>query len=113
MRKATLYGDMLRGKLYESKCATAKPKAKQYKLSDGKGLYLLVKPNGSRLWQMKYNYLGKEKTLSLGQYPVVSLEEARAGWLVAKRILMAGYNPSPPSDVPRPVRLRALGIRTT
>ncbi len=43
---------------------TAKPKDKEYKLSDERGLYLLVKPNGARYWRMKYRFAGKEKKLS-------------------------------------------------
>jgi hypothetical protein len=44
----------------------AKPKAKPFKLSDEKGMFLLVNPNGSRYWRLKYRYGGKEKTLALG-----------------------------------------------
>jgi hypothetical protein len=47
------------------------------KLSDGNGLALLVYPNGSRYWLYRYRYLGKEKSLSLGIYPEVTLAEAR------------------------------------
>ncbi|MEX6114966.1 Arm DNA-binding domain-containing protein, partial [Providencia stuartii] len=56
---------------------TAKPKDKEYKLSDERGLYLLVKPNGARYWRMKYRFAGKEKKLSIGVYPDVSLADAR------------------------------------
>jgi len=55
---------------------SAKSKDKIYKLSDEKGL-LLVRPNGGKYWQMKYRFDGKEKTLSFGVYPEVSLKEAR------------------------------------
>ena len=50
-----------------------KPKDKQYKVSDFEGLYVLVKPTGSRLWQMKYRHNGKERLLSLGAYPAITL----------------------------------------
>ena len=50
---------------------------KSYKLSDGGGLFLLVKPSGSKLWRQQYRYHGKERLLSHGQYPDVSLAEAR------------------------------------
>ncbi|MGV4877283.1 Arm DNA-binding domain-containing protein [Acetobacter indonesiensis] len=56
----------------------AKPQEKQYKLYDERGLHLLVRPNGSKLWHFKYRFDGKEKTLSIGVYPEVSLAEARA-----------------------------------
>ena len=55
----------------------AKPKEKPYKLSDGDGLYLLVKPTGSKYWRLKYFYAGKEKLLAFGTYPEVSLDDAR------------------------------------
>ncbi|MDG1986844.1 MAG: Arm DNA-binding domain-containing protein, partial [Halieaceae bacterium] len=55
----------------------AAPKARQYKLSDGKGMYLLVTPNGCKYWRLKYRILGREKTLSLGVYPEISLADAR------------------------------------
>lgn len=73
--------------LTDVRCKTAKAEARQYKLSDGGGLYLLVRSTGSKLWQMKYRYLGKEKTLSIGQYPIVTLAEAREARLKAKRLL--------------------------
>lgn len=47
---------------------TAKPKEKEYKLTDGGGLYLLIKPNGAKYWRFKYCVLGKEKKLSIGVY---------------------------------------------
>jgi integrase len=50
---------------------------KPYKLSDGGGLFVLVKPNGSKLWQQKYRHFGKERLLSHGLYPDVTLAQAR------------------------------------
>ncbi|MHB1947357.1 MAG: Arm DNA-binding domain-containing protein [Gammaproteobacteria bacterium] len=55
----------------------AKPKEKAYKLADERGLYLLVNPNGSKLWKMKYRFAGREKKLSFSKYPDVSLAQAR------------------------------------
>ena len=55
----------------------AKPLDKAYKLSDEKGLFLLVNPNGSKYWRLKYYFAGKEKLLALGVYPEVRLAEAR------------------------------------
>ena len=54
-----------------------KPKDKPYKISDFEGLYLLVTPSGSRLWNLKYRLHGKERKLSLGAYPAISLAQAR------------------------------------
>ena len=55
----------------------AAPKEREWKLSDAGGLYILVRPNGSKLWRMKYRLHGREKKLSFGRYPEVSLREAR------------------------------------
>lgn len=71
----------------------AKPAERQYKLSDGKGLHLLVRPNGSKLWQFRYRYEGKEKTASIGQYPEVSLSEAREKRDALRKIVVAGLDP--------------------
>lgn len=71
----------------------AKPGDKPVKLSDGKGMYLLVNPAGSKLWRWKYRVLGKEKVMSLGAYPDVSLAQAREGVDKARKILAAGDDP--------------------
>lgn len=55
----------------------AKPRDKDWKLADSGGLYLLIRPNGSKLWKMKFRANGKEQKLSFGPYPEVSLKEAR------------------------------------
>lgn len=72
----------------------AKKRDKAYKLTDGGGLFLLVKPNGSRLWQQKYRFGGKERLLSLGQYPDVSLAQARSKRDDARAMLAEGTDPS-------------------
>jgi integrase len=72
----------------------AKPAAKPYKVSDSAGLYLLIKPNGSKLWQMKYQCHGKAKTLSFGAYPLTTLVEAREARNQAKKLLQQGIDPS-------------------
>lgn len=64
----------------------------QRKLADGGGLTLVVKPD-SKLWWMRYRYNGKERTLSLGNYPGLSLKQARAGRDEAKRLLAEGIDP--------------------
>ena len=71
-----------------------KPRAKAFKLSDSGGLFLLVTPAGGKLWKLKYRFLGKEKQLALGGYPMVSLAEARERREVAKKQLSAGLDPS-------------------
>jgi integrase len=71
----------------------AKPQAKPYKLSDEKGLFLLVHPNGSRYWRQKYRFDGKEKLLSHGSYPEVSLSDARERRDNARKMLASGVDP--------------------
>jgi hypothetical protein len=72
----------------------AKPRDKPYKLGDGDGLYLLVNPNGSCWWRLKYRFEGREKLLSLGVYPHVTLQHARAQRDEAKRAVANGVDPS-------------------
>lgn len=73
---------------------SAKPKEKEYKLSDEKGLYLLVRPNGSKYWRLKYRFLGKEKKLALGVYPEVTLKEARVKRDEARKLIADNIDPS-------------------
>lgn len=70
-----------------------KPADKPVKVSDGKGLYLLVNPSGSKLWRWKYRAAGKEKVMALGAYPDVSLAQARDGLEKARKSLAAGTDP--------------------
>ena len=69
------------------------PSEKPYKLADGKGLYLLVNPSGSKLWRWKYRHEGKEKLMAFGAYPDVSLADARVRHAEARRLLAAGSDP--------------------
>lgn len=71
-----------------------KAPAKPTKLSDERGLYLLWAPTGGKWWRFKYRYAGKEKLLSLGTYPEVSLAKAREAREDARRQLAAGIDPS-------------------
>lgn len=80
--------------LSDSKIRTAKPKAKDYKLSDAGGLYLLIRPTGSRTWRLKYRFAKKEKTLTIGEYPIISLKDARDKRDWAKGHLIEGSDPS-------------------
>lgn len=75
------------------KVDTAKGKEKSYKLSDGGGLYLQVEPSGSKYWRMKYRFAGKEKRLSFGVHPTVTLADARQKRDDAKRVLASGEDP--------------------
>ncbi|MDR2881917.1 MAG: Arm DNA-binding domain-containing protein, partial [Azoarcus sp.] len=70
-----------------------KAATKQQKVSDEKGLYLLVTPTGGKLWRMNYRFDGKQKTLSLGSYPDVSLKEARNRRDEARKVIANGEDP--------------------
>ena len=72
----------------------AKPKEKQYKLADERGMYLLIHPKGGKWWRLDYRFQGKRKTLSLGTVPDVSLKEARRKRDEARSILDSGADPS-------------------
>jgi len=72
----------------------AKPKEKQYKLADERGMYLLIHPKGGKWWRLDYRFQGKRKTLSLGTVPEVSLKEARKKRDEARSILEGGVDPS-------------------
>jgi len=71
----------------------AKPREKPYKISDERGLYLLVIPSGGKSWRMNYRVDGKQKTLSLGLYPEVSLAQARKKREDARKMLAEGLDP--------------------
>lgn len=72
---------------------TAKPKDSEYKLSDGFGLHLLVTPTGGKLWRMQYRFEGKQRLLSFGAYPAITLADARTRRDDAKRLLANGVDP--------------------
>ena len=63
--------------LTDRKIQNAKPTSKQFKLFDGKGLFLLIHPNGSKYFRWDYTFEGKRKTLALGVYPETTLKQAR------------------------------------
>lgn len=71
-----------------------KPRSKDFKVSDAGGLYLHVKSNGSKYWRLAYRFNQKQKTLALGVYPEVSLQEAREKALEAKKLLKDRIDPS-------------------
>jgi len=72
----------------------AKGRTGPYKLTDGRGLYVLVRPDGARYWRLDYRWSGKRRTLALGVYPTVSLLEAREKRDRAKKQLASGIDPS-------------------
>ena len=71
----------------------ALPAEEAYKIADGEGLYLFVRPSGSKSWQMLYTYGGKNKTYTFGVFPKVSLKEARQELVRVKSLLRDGIDP--------------------
>lgn len=67
----------------------AKPRAKAWHLSDSQNLYLVIQPNGSKLWRFNCRFLDKQKKLHLGGWPTVSLAEARVRRDEARKMLIA------------------------
>lgn len=80
--------------LTDAAIRAAKPAEKPRKLFDGEGMYLEVSPSGGKWWRLKYRTDGKEKRLSLGTYPQVTLLEARRRRDEARRALEQGLDPS-------------------
>lgn len=81
------------GKLKDTEVRAAKPRDKEYKLSDGDSLFLIVTTGGSRLWRFRYRFEGKEKTLAFGKYPEITLLEARERTAQARKLLANGCDP--------------------
>jgi Arm DNA-binding domain len=80
--------------LTESELRAIKPVRYLRKVTDGRGLYLLVTPRGGRWWRFAYRFARKGKTLALGTYPDVPLERARARHEFARDLLAHGIDPS-------------------
>jgi integrase len=80
--------------LNDAKLRTLKPEPKPRKYADFEGLFLLVNPNGSRLWRLAYRFAGKQKLLALGVYPDVSLRDARKAKEDARALLREGRDPA-------------------
>jgi integrase len=70
-----------------------KPGSKPQKLADGGGLCLLVSPTGAKLWRWRYRFEGTEKMMALGEFPLVTLKEARERHAAARKVLAAGIDP--------------------
>ncbi|HCE6774640.1 integrase [Pseudomonas aeruginosa] len=80
--------------LTDLKIKSVKPTERAYKLSDGGGLFLLVKPSGGKLWRWKYRIDGKENLFAIGTFPKVSLAQARAARDTARSLIRQGIHPS-------------------
>ena len=93
--------------LTDTSVRQARPGPSTFKLSDARGLFLLVQANGARYWRLKYRYARKEKMLALGVYPEVSLKDARAAADEARRHLRGGVDPGELRKVQKHSRLDA------
>lgn len=72
----------------------AKPREKAWTLSDSQSLYLVIQPNGSKLWRFNYRFLDKQKKLHLGGWPTISLADARVRRDEAKKKIAEGIDPA-------------------
>jgi integrase len=81
-------------KLTDTAVRKSKPQLKPFKMTDGRGLFLSVQPNGSRYWRLAYRFEGKQKLLALGVYPDVPLVLARERCDAARKLLATGVDPS-------------------
>ncbi|MDC4791798.1 tyrosine-type recombinase/integrase [Acinetobacter baumannii] len=79
--------------LSDSKIRSAKPKEKLYRLGDSDGLCIEIKPNGKKYWRYRFQWLKKTQMMSLGEYPIVGLAEARTKRDEAKSLVVSGINP--------------------
>lgn len=79
--------------LSDTRILKSKPKGTAYQLTDGHGLFLRVTPTGGKLWRWKYRFNGIQKQMSYGQYPDVSLPNARERHAAARKLLAAGVDP--------------------
>ncbi|MFX5239051.1 integrase arm-type DNA-binding domain-containing protein [Acinetobacter baumannii] len=79
--------------LSDSKIRSAKPKQKLYRLGDSDGLCVEIKPNGKKYWRYRFQWLKKTQMMSLGEYPIVGLAEARTKRDEAKSLVASGINP--------------------
>ena len=103
----TICGDSMQ-KLAATAVKQAKPKAKPYKMTDGGGLYLLVKPQG-KYWRYNYRFTDKQKTLAIGVYPDLSLSDARKLHQTAREGLANGIDPSEAKKAQKLTRGLAAG----
>ncbi len=89
----------------------AEPRDRDYKLTDEKGLFLLVRPNGTKAWRHKYRVGGREKLASYGLFPEVGLKEARERRDAARALLRVGKDPMVEAEREREAAIAAAGAK--
>src|SRR3546814_13602833 len=80
--------------LTDAKIRTSKPAPKPVKMSDGGGLHLEVRPSGAKLWRYRYRIADKANVFAIGEYPAVSLAEARVERDKPRALVKQGLHPS-------------------
>jgi integrase len=98
-------------RLTDIKVKTAKPKDKPYKFAVGRGLHLLVKTDGSKHWQFRFRFDGKENAMAIGRYPEVSIANAEKKATGALELLAEGINPSENKKVAKTSKTGVLANR--
>lgn len=79
--------------LSDKRIRALRPQQKPYRIADGRAMYLLVSPAGGKLWRLKFRLDGKERVLALGQYPDVSIADARDERDAARKLIAKGIDP--------------------
>lgn len=97
--------------LTDTKVRSLKNRAKQYKVADGRGLFLVVSPTGSKYWRFRYRFVDREKSLAIGVYPDISLAEARDKAHEARKLLANEIDPG--ADKQNKKRARKLAAANT
>ncbi len=80
--------------LTDTRTRQAKPTEKAYKLTDGGGLHLEVRPTGAKLWRLRYRLGDKENLFAIGRYPELTLQDAREERDKAKKLIKEGVHPA-------------------
>ncbi len=110
LERSGMYLAGLQGKLSQDVAEQSQPRSRAYKLADGKGLSLLVRPSGTKSWQYSYRFDGKYRLLTLGQFPARPVRHARELHAVARSQLSRGVDPS---AVKRESKQRSLRRKRT
>lgn len=97
--------------LTDKQCRAVGPGAKPLKLFDGHGLHLFVSPSGFKGWRLKYRFEGREKQLTFGPFPQVTLREARDLTQAALSLLRKGQDPAQREQVAASITFREAALR--